>query len=99
MNVLQMTPGECRGYLRELKAAQARADHMAVLDLQEWHTELLIERSRACSCQLKPATMRSPPDQHQPAIAFLLKQLLRSGFADGARFSRRLSAADAELFR
>ena len=56
---LLMTPGECRGYLNELRAAQSRADHMAVLDLQEWHTELLIERSQACPCQTEPAVMRS----------------------------------------
>ena len=54
---LLMTPGECRGYLTKLRAAQARADHLAVLDLQEWHTELLIERSQACPCQTKPAVM------------------------------------------
>lgn len=57
--VMLMTPAECRGYLRELGAAQARADHMAVLDLQEWHAELLIERSQACPCQAEPATMHS----------------------------------------
>ena len=55
---LLMTPGECRGFLRELRAAQARADHMTALDLQEWHTQLLYERSQACPCRSKPATMR-----------------------------------------
>lgn len=57
--VLLMTPGECRGYLRELRTAQAKSDHMAVLDLQEWHTELLIERSQACPCRPTSASMRS----------------------------------------
>lgn len=56
---LLMTPGECQGYLKELRAAQSRADHMAVLDLQEWHASLLIERSQACPCWTKPAAMRS----------------------------------------
>ena len=70
---LLMTPGECRGYLNELRAAQSRADHMAVLDLQEWHTELLIERSQACPCQTEPAVMRSvrllSPSQTQVAYS------------------------------
>jgi|GEM_PF-6876178 len=57
--VMLMTPGECQGYLRELRAAQARADQMAVLDLLEWHTELLIERSQACPCRPEPAIMQS----------------------------------------
>lgn len=57
--VLLMTPGECQGYLRELRTAQAKLDHMTALDLQEWHAQMLIERSQACPCQLKPATMRS----------------------------------------
>lgn len=57
--MMLMTPGECRGFLRELRSAQARADHLAVLDLQEWHTELLIERSQACPCRSKPAIMQS----------------------------------------
>lgn len=55
--MLLMTPLECRTYLKQLKTAQARADHMAVLDLQEWHTELLIERSQACPCQTDPANL------------------------------------------
>lgn len=54
---LLMTPGECQGYLQELRAAQARSDQLAVLDLREWHTELLIERSQTCPCLLKPAAM------------------------------------------
>jgi hypothetical protein len=56
--VMLMTPGECRSFLKELRSAQARADHMAVLDLQEWHTELLIERSQACPCRPEPAIMQ-----------------------------------------
>jgi hypothetical protein len=56
--VMLMTPGECRGYVNQLRAAQARADHMAALDLQEWHTELLIERSQACPCRPVPAIMK-----------------------------------------
>jgi hypothetical protein len=71
--VLLMTPGECRGYLRELRAAQARADHMAVLDLQEWHTELLIERSQACPCRQESDAMRNArvigPSQSQLAYS------------------------------
>jgi hypothetical protein len=57
--MMLMTPGECRGFLRELRSAQARADHLAVLDLQEWHTALLIERSQACPCRAEPAIMQS----------------------------------------
>lgn len=56
---LLMTQGECRMYLKQLRTAQAKSDHMAVLDLQEWHTQLLIERSQACPCQNRPANMRS----------------------------------------
>lgn len=56
-STLLMTPGECRAYLQELRAAQARSDQLAVLDLQEWHTELLIERSQTCPCLLKPAEL------------------------------------------
>ena len=71
--VLLMTPGECRGYLRELRAVQAKSDHMAVIELQEWHTQLLIERSQACPCDLKPASMRSARmvsnSQSQPAYS------------------------------
>jgi hypothetical protein len=57
--MMLMTPGECHSFLRELRSAQARADHLAVLDLREWHTELLIERSQACPCRAEPATMQS----------------------------------------
>lgn len=55
--MLLLTPLECRTYLGKLKAAQARADHMTVLELQEWHTALLIERSQACPCQTQPAEL------------------------------------------
>ena len=56
--IMLMTPGECRGYLKELRAARSRADDMAVLDLQEWHAELLIERSQACPCRQAPAVLQ-----------------------------------------
>ena len=46
------------GLLKDIRTAQARADQMAVLDLQEWHTELLIERSQACPCRPEPAIMQ-----------------------------------------
>lgn len=74
--VLLMTPGECRGYLRELRAAQARADHVAALDLQEWHTELLIERSQACPCRPEPAAMLSarPSAAHPTQLAYSSKR-------------------------
>lgn len=49
--VLLMTPGECRTYLHDLRAAQARADYATVLDMQEWHTALLFERSQSCPCR------------------------------------------------
>ncbi len=73
---LLMTPVECRAYLKELRAAQSRGDHMAVLDLQEWHTSLLIERSQACPCWTKPAAMRgarqvsSRPQQPAPSFKY-----------------------------
>jgi hypothetical protein len=72
---LLMTPGECRSYLIKLKAAQARADHLAILDLQEWHTELLIERSQACPCQTEPAVMHrvSTMGNSRPQYAYLSK--------------------------
>lgn len=54
---LLMTPVECKSYLRELRSAQTRSDHLAVLDLQEWHASLLIERSQVCPCHTKPAPM------------------------------------------
>jgi hypothetical protein len=57
--MMLMTPGECRGFIRELRSAQARGDDLAVLDLQEWHTELLIERSQSCPCRAEPAIMQS----------------------------------------
>ncbi len=56
--VLLMTPGECRTYLHDLRAARARADYAAALDLQEWHTELLIERSQSCPCRSDDIAIR-----------------------------------------
>lgn len=49
--VLLMTPGECRAYLHDLGVARAHADYAAVMDLQEWHTSLLFERSQSCPCR------------------------------------------------
>lgn len=68
--MLLMTQKECRSYLRALRAAKARADQLAVLDLQEWHAQLLIERSQACPCWSKPAVMLGiHADEHSPHIA------------------------------
>lgn len=53
-----MTPGECQYYLENLSAAERRADKMAVLSLNEWHTALLIERAQLCPCQASAAPMR-----------------------------------------
>lgn len=53
-----MTPGECQYYLENLSAAERRADKVAVLNLNEWHTALLIERSQLCPCQASAAPMR-----------------------------------------
>lgn len=55
--VLLMTPGECRAYLNDLRAARVRADYATMLDLQEWHTELLIERAQTCPCRPHKATL------------------------------------------
>lgn len=66
--ILLMTSGECRAYLDEVRAAQARADYAAVLDLQEWHTELLIERSQTCPCRPnKVAGQSNRPEQTTPS--------------------------------
>ena len=48
--MMLMTPTECKSYLKQLQEVRARADSLAELELQEWHTELLIERSQACPC-------------------------------------------------
>lgn len=48
--MMLMTPSECKTYLKQLRAVRARADSLAELELQEWHTELLIQRSQACPC-------------------------------------------------
>jgi hypothetical protein len=48
--IMLMTPEECQSYLKQLKAVRARSDRMAELELQEWHTALLIERAEACQC-------------------------------------------------
>lgn len=48
--MMLMTPSECKTYLDHLQEVRARADRLAELELQEWHTTLLIERSQACPC-------------------------------------------------
>ncbi|MGK2953527.1 MAG: hypothetical protein ACSLEZ_14250 [Thiobacillus sp.] len=50
-SMLLMTPEECQRYLDQLKEVRARSDRMAELELQEWHTALLIQRAEACLCQ------------------------------------------------
>lgn len=57
-NVMLMTPGECQYYLDKLDVAEKRADRVALQTLQEWHTELLIERAQYCPCQTSAAPMR-----------------------------------------
>jgi len=49
--MLLMTPAECQSYLKQLKEVRARSDRMAELELQEWHTALLIQRAESCLCQ------------------------------------------------
>ena len=49
-SMLLMTPSECRTYLKQLKDAHAKSDKMAVLELREWHDELLIQRAETCPC-------------------------------------------------
>lgn len=56
--ILLMTPAECQTYLRELHTAQARGNYAAMLDLQEWHTQLLYERSQACPCRAQSAELQ-----------------------------------------
>jgi hypothetical protein len=48
--MMLMTPSECKIYLKQLQEVRTRADRLAELELQEWHTALLIERSQACPC-------------------------------------------------
>jgi hypothetical protein len=48
--MMLMTPSECKTYLKQLQEVRTRADSLAELELQEWHTALLIERSQACPC-------------------------------------------------
>jgi len=48
--MMLMTPSECKTYLNQLQYVRARSDSLAELELQEWHTALLIERSQACPC-------------------------------------------------
>ena len=49
--MMLMTPAECQAYLQQLKEVRARSDRLAELELQEWHTQLLIERAAACPCR------------------------------------------------
>lgn len=49
--MMLMTPAECQAYLQQLKEVRARSDRLAELELQEWHTSLLIERAEACPCR------------------------------------------------
>jgi hypothetical protein len=49
--MMLMTPAECQAYLKQLKEVRARSDRLAELELQEWHTALLIERAEACPCR------------------------------------------------
>jgi hypothetical protein len=49
--ILLMTPAECQTYLKQLGEVRARSDHLAELELREWHTALLIQRAEACPCQ------------------------------------------------
>ena len=48
--MMLMTPSECKSYLKQLREVRARSDRMAELDLEEWHTALLIQRAEACPC-------------------------------------------------
>lgn len=48
--MMLMTTSECKTYLDRLQEIRAHADSLAELELQEWHTALLIERSQACPC-------------------------------------------------
>jgi len=49
--MMLMTPAECQAYLQQLQEVRARSDRLAELELKEWHTSLLIERSEACPCR------------------------------------------------
>jgi hypothetical protein len=56
--IMLMTPAECNAYLQQLKDVRARSDRLAELDLQEWHTSLLIQRAEACPCRAgEPVTL------------------------------------------
>jgi hypothetical protein len=57
-SILLMTPAECKAYLDQLQEVRSRSDRMAELDLQEWHTALLIQRAEACPCRVgKPVVL------------------------------------------
>ncbi len=49
-SMMLMTSSECSIYLGKLKDAHARSDKMALLELREWHTALLIQRAETCPC-------------------------------------------------
>lgn len=56
--IMLMTETECTTYLQQLKDVRARSDRLAELDLQEWHTALLIQRAEACPCRAgEPVTL------------------------------------------
>ena len=56
--IMLMTETECTTYLKQLKDVRARSDRLAELDLQEWHTALLIQRAEACPCRAgEPVTL------------------------------------------
>ena len=65
--MMLMTPSECKNYLKQLQEVRTRADSLAELDLQEWHTALLIERSQACPCvkgKYIALVQHAPANQH-----------------------------------
>jgi len=59
--MMLMTPAECQAYLQQLKEVRARSDRLAELELQEWHTSLLIERAEACPCRAGEHVMLNQP--------------------------------------
>jgi hypothetical protein len=65
--MMLMTPSECTSYLKQLQEVRTRADSLAELELQEWHTALLIERSQACPCvegKYIALVQRAPANPH-----------------------------------
>lgn len=62
-----MTQGECGDFMRQMRTAESTGDRMKVFELEVWHTELLIERSQACPCEM-PSNSQHLANYGQPRL-------------------------------